>query len=88
MDHNSPEHPRTYTIFVNGRERTVSDSVLTFAQVIALAPPTDVTPSANTVFTVTYSKGDDQKPLGSLVDGGSVKIKNGMHFNVSATDRS
>jgi hypothetical protein len=41
----------------------------------------------NRGFTVTYSKGIDGNS-GSLTDGDSVKLINGMVFNVTATDRA
>ena len=42
----------------------------------------------NTIFTVTYKRGDNHKPEGSLVAGDSVKVKEGVVFNVVATDKS
>jgi hypothetical protein len=77
----------TTTIIVNGREKTVTSKELTFAQVVALAfsPP----PSGeNIVFTVTYRKGPHPRPEGTMTEGQSVKIKEGMIFNVTATDKS
>jgi hypothetical protein len=75
------------TIIVNGREKVVASKELTFDQVVALAydnPPS----GPNWVFTVTYRRGHGQKPEGSLVEGGTVKVKEGMIFNVTATDKS
>jgi hypothetical protein len=75
------------TIIVNGREKTVSSKELSFAQLVALAfetPPT----GENIVFTMTYRRGQGDKPEGSLVDGETVKTKKGMIFNVTATDKS
>ena len=57
------------------------------AQLVALAfdtPPT----GENIVFTITYRRGHGDKPEGSLVEGETVKIKKGMIFNVTATDKS
>lgn len=45
----------------------------------------DAPPNPNTVYTVTYKKGGDQ---GSLVAGGSIAVKPGTIFNVTATDKS
>ena len=42
----------------------------------------------NTIFTVTYRRGEGKKPEGTLVDGESVKVKDGMIFNVTATNKS
>lgn len=78
---------KSITIIVNGRQRVVSTKELSFAQVVALAfdaPPT----SQNIVFTVTYRRGEGNKPEGTMVEGDVVKVKDGMVFNVTATDKS
>jgi len=75
------------TIIVNGRSRVVPKDDLTFAEIIALAfdnPPT----GDNVEITITYARGHGEKPEGSLTQGQSVKVKEGMIFNVSATTRS
>jgi len=80
-------HNKEFTIIVNGRQKVVMAKELSFAQIVALAfdnPPT----GPNIVFTVTYRRGEGNKPEGTLVDGETVKIKDGMIFNVTATDKS
>jgi len=78
---------KEYTIVVNGRQKTVTSQELTFAQVIALA--FDKPPSGQSVvFTVTYRRGHGEKPEGSMIEGDTVKVKEGMIFNVTATDKS
>ncbi len=82
-----PGQNKEITIIVNGRPKTVTTKELTFAQVVALAfdnPPS----GPNIVFTITYRKGEGHKPEGTLVEGGTVKVKDGMIFNVTATDKS
>lgn len=80
-------HEKGYTIVVNGRKKTVHQSKLTFAQVLALA--FEPVPSGpNWVFTVTYRNGPAGNPQGTLLDGQHVRIKNGMIFNATATDKS
>lgn len=75
------------TIVVNGRSRTVEKGELTFNEVVALA--FDPVPTGeNVIFTVTYRKGDESRPEGTLLPGESVKVKKGMVFNVTATDKS
>ncbi len=39
-------------------------------------------------FTVTYRDGPPANPKGTMTTGHSVKIKNKMKFDVTATDRS
>ena len=75
------------TIIVNGREKTVEKNTeLSFSNVVALA--FDGTPGENTMFTVTYRKGQGNKPEGTLVEGDIVKVKEGMVFHVSETGQS
>ncbi len=74
------------TIIVNGREHEVEKDEITYAEVVALAfnnPPND-----STIFVVTYRRGHSNKPEGTLVEGGSVKVKKGMIFNVTPTNRA
>ncbi len=78
---------KTVTIIVNGRERIVEKGVITYEEVVKLAFGSyDDNPNA--VYTVTYSKGNSKKTKGSLVAGDSVKVKEGMIFNVTRTDKS
>lgn len=77
------------TIIVNGREKSASkNDELSFDQLVALAfdnPPT----GPNILFTITYRKGgNEHRPEGTLVQGDTVKAKDGTIFNVTATDKS
>jgi hypothetical protein len=85
--HEEQGHNKEFTIIVNGRQKVVTAKELSFAQIVALAfdnPPT----GPNIVFTITYRRGEGHKPEGTLVEGETVKIKDGMIFNVTATDKS
>jgi hypothetical protein len=85
--HDEHSHNKELTIIVNGRQKIVTKKELSFADIIALAfdnPPT----GPNILFTITYRRGEGNKPEGSLVEGDVVKIKDGMIFNVTATDKS
>jgi Multiubiquitin len=87
MDKEEKDGNKEVTIIVNGRKKEISKKELSFAEVVALAfsvPPT----GENILFTVTYRKGSDNKPEGTLIQGQSVKVKEGMIFNVTATDKS
>ena len=93
-----PEHPevepkpdpaekKDITIIVNGRKKEVTTEQLSFDQVVALAfNPVPTGP--NVMFTITYRHGPRQNPEGSLLEGGTVKIKDEMIFNVTQTDKS
>lgn len=85
--HSSPERPKEFTIIVNGRKKIVHKKSLTFNEIVALAFDT-VPVGPNIMFTITYRHGPHANPEGTLIEGGSVKIKNGMIFNVTATDKS
>ncbi len=81
------DHTRGITIVINARERTVTDKELTFEQLVALAFPSAPT-GENVLFTISFRRGHGNKPEGSLLAGETVKIKDGMVFVVSATDKS
>jgi len=85
--HDGQGHDKEYTIIVNGRQKVITAKELSFAEIVALAfdnPPS----GPNILFTVTYRRGEGNKPEGTLVEGETVKIKDGMIFNVTATDKS
>ena len=78
-------HSGQFTIIVNGRERKVSESELSFDDLVKLAFGDNPPSGPNVVITVTYkSRGKE----GTLLPGDSVDIHNGMIFNVKATDKS
>ena len=83
---NESGQDKEFRIIVNAREKIVTEKVLTYEKVVNLAFPSP--DFGMTMFTVTYRKGDDKKPEGTLVQGESVHIKNGMIFNVTATNKS
>ncbi len=74
-------------IFINTVEEYVELGKLSFSALAKLAFP-DLVVTPNTEFTVTYRKGANAKPEGSLISGESVKVKKGMIFDVTATDKS
>ncbi len=82
-----PGHPKAMAMVVNGRPKMVTARELSFVQVVALAFDAPSS-GGNTLYTVTYRRGDGHKPEGTLVEGETVKLKDGMIFNVTATDKS
>lgn len=81
------QEAKDVTIIVNGREKTAPKGEYTFDQIVALA--FDPVPTGeNIVFTITYRGGHGHKPEGILAEDDTVKLKNGMVFNVKATDKS
>ena len=84
---NTPaEGKHEVTIIVNTREYQVEKGKISFDQVVKLAYPQP--PGQDTVYTVSYTKGNESKPTGTLVEGESVEVKDGMVFSVTATNRS
>lgn len=80
------ESKKQVTIIVNAREHSVPKEELSFDEVVGFYENPPVGP--NVYFTVTYRRGHGDKPEGSLLPGESVRVKEGMIFVVTATDRS
>jgi hypothetical protein len=78
----------TVTIIVNGQAKTVPKNAdPTYDEVVNLAFPD--APTGETIqYTVQYTRGHGNKPAGTLVEDQSVKIKDGMEFDVTPTNRS
>ena len=76
-----------FKVVVNGREKIVTQHELSYVDVVRLAFEN---PEFNEsiVYTVTYKRGPDHKPEGTMVNGDVVKVKPGMIFNVTRTDKS
>jgi hypothetical protein len=77
--------PKDITVIVNGTPHVVAKEEMTFREIIALA---ELASGPNVSYTLTYRKGHGNKPEGSLVEGDVVKVKDGMIFNATATDKS
>lgn len=78
---------KDFVIIVNGQKKTITTSAATFDEIVKLAFPTPPS-GANILYTVSYEDGPKANPQGSLKEGGTVKVKDGMIFNVTATDKS
>ncbi len=76
-----------FAIIVNGREKIVTQHELSYLDAVRLAFDNPVF-GENIVYTVTFKRGHDSKPEGTMVEGDSVKVKPGMIFNVTRTDKS
>lgn len=86
-EHFHSGQPQTFRIYVNGEEKLVTTKRETFDQIVALAFPVRPT-GPNVLFSIGYEDGPRANPVGTLMPGHSVKLKEGMIFNVSATDKS
>lgn len=74
-------------IKVNSRDRVVDRRLLTYWEVVKLAYP-EAVPSDQIIYSIDYASGPHQNPNGSLVEGQSVIVKEGMKFYVTPTDKS
>ena len=74
-------------IIVNTRETIVTERQLTFEKLVDIAFP-DPPTGDNICLTVTFYNGPRNHPDGSLIEGGRIRVKKGMIFNVRATDKS
>lgn len=75
------------TIIVNGEKKQTGETRLSFDQVAKIAYPVPP-PGENIMYTILYRKGPPANPKGTLTEGNSVKLKNGMIFDVTPTDKS
>ncbi len=74
-------------IVVNGQKKEFAGKEISYREVVELAFE-NPWGNPNVIYTVTYTRGHDDKPQGTLVDGQSVKVKKGIVFNVTRTDKS
>jgi hypothetical protein len=72
---------------VNGQQKIVTTKTVTYGEIVKLAFPNPIT-GPNIIYTVGYEDGPHQNPSGSLMPGGKVKVKDGMIFDVTPTDKS
>lgn len=77
---------KTVTIIVDGQPHEVEKDEISFAEVVTLAYP-DYPQNPQITYSVTYERGHGGKQ-GILVAGQSVKVKEGMKFDVSRTGES
>lgn len=78
---------KTVTIVVEGTEHEWPKGEITYEEVVTLEEP-NYASNPNITYSVTYKRGQGNKPEGTLVAGASVKVKDGMRFSVSETGQS
>lgn len=86
--HGGVDQRHEVTIVVNGRKKEVAGKQISYTEVVNLAFDNNPPSGPYIVITVTYRKGPGPRPDGELEQGETVKIKDGMIFNVTATDKS
>lgn len=82
----STDRDHTTTIVVNGRRKFVTSKTISFEQVVALADGMPTGPDVT--YTVTYHRGNGNRPEGTMTAGDIVRVKEGMVFNVTPTNKS
>ena len=76
------------TIIVEGTpHQWPKNDLISYVQVVTLEVPS-YSPSSGISYAVKYTRGQGNKPEGILAPGESVKVKDGMIFNVSETGQS
>ena len=78
---------KTVTIIVEGTEHEWPKGDISYAEVVTLEVP-DYAQHPEITYSVRYKRGVGNKPEGTLALGESIKVKEGMIFNVSATGQS
>jgi len=79
-------HKKTFTIYVEGIPHEWPKTEISYKEVVSLVP--DYKDNPDVTYSVTYERGHGNKPEGTLSPGGTVKVKEGMIFNVSDTGQS
>ena len=81
----APGQNKEFTIYVNATPEVWTGRTISFEEVVKLAYPKS--PYPNTEYQVVYSEAHGKKE-GTLADGQDVRIKEGIQFDVTATDKS
>ena len=83
----APSQNKEHNIIVNGRPKVFQGREISYNEVIILAYGS--APAYQTkAYSVTYKRGEGNKPECSMDEGDVVKVKEGMIFNATATDKS
>ena len=82
-----PRKPDEVTIIVEGTPHRWTKTTISYAEVVTFFD-TSYPQHPEITYSVTYKKGPSHKPEGILSPGASIKVKDLMVFNVSATGQS
>jgi hypothetical protein len=88
LETHEQDKDKMLTIVVDGTPHPVPKKEdITYPEVVTLAYP-DYLNHPEITYSVTYTRGNGDKPEGILAPGGSVKVKEGMSFRVNRTGQS
>ena len=82
-----PTKPHEVTIIVEGTPHSWLKPTISYSEVVTLFDP-NYPQHPDITYSVTFKKGPNHKPEGILSPGGTLKVKDHMVFNVSATGQS
>lgn len=83
----TPGQSTEVEIIVEGTSHKWPKGEITYAEVVTLEVPA-YPEHPEIIYSVKYKRGQGNKPEGVLAPGGTVKVKEGMIFNVSETGQS
>jgi len=78
---------KEFNIIINAEQLTVTLREISFDEVVNLVLPGGAS-DPNKSFTITYRKSEEAKHDGTMVEGDTIKIKEGTVFNVTPTTKS
>ena len=81
------EEKKNVTIIVNGTPHETPKDDITYAEVVEMAFP-EYKNHPERIYSITYRRGQGNKPEGILSPGSTAKVKEGMIFSVSETSQS
>ena len=81
------EKKKLITIYVESTPHEWPKGEITYSEIVTLEVP-EYPQHPEITYSVKYSRGHGNKPEGTLSPGGTVKVKEGMRFNVSETGQS
>ena len=85
LEHAKQHHE--HWMVVNGHRKVICADRVSFEELVKLAFPIPP-PGVDVQYTVQFNRGPEHNPSGTLIEGQSVKIRNGMEFDVTPTNRS
>lgn len=85
---NEDKDKKPVSIIVNGTQKFVPKETISFDELVELAYGPNPEKGPDIEYTITYAKGPDDRKEGKLTEGQSVKVKDGMIFNVYKTNKS
>lgn len=86
-EHFHSAKPTSITIIVEGTPDQWSQRTINYAEIVTLYDP-QYPQHPDVTYSVKYKRGPRQKPEGILSPGASVKVREGMVFNVCRTGQS